>query len=106
MNKHAVLDTLDYPKAALRTLFVLHTHYKGLNVMALFRVMSERFGVGRPATESSYKALLDAGLAEMVDMKINGRSFKVIKITDVGNKIAIKLRQIVSVLDSVRLSGE
>ncbi len=98
MDKQSVLDPLDEPKAALRTLFILSVHSEGLNVMALYGVMKERFGVGRPATDSSYRALLGAGLVEVFNKKIEGRSLRVVKLTDRGLRAAIKIRGVVSVL--------
>jgi DNA-binding transcriptional ArsR family regulator len=92
------MDPLDEPKAALRVLIQLSIHSEGLNVTALYGEMSERFGVGRPATNSSYKALLDAGLVEVTDRKVRKRRLKMIRLTDRGRRISTKIRGILCIL--------
>ena len=98
MKKQTVIDPLDDPKAALRTLFVLSGQREGMNVMAMYMVMSERFGVGRPATDSSCVELVGAGLVEVNEVRRDGRRFKVVKLTDKGLRVAVKFREIVGIL--------
>jgi DNA-binding transcriptional ArsR family regulator len=69
MNAMHSLDELDEPKAALRMLMELSSNDQGMNVTWLYRAMKEEYGVGRPAVDTSYKALIRAGLAEAYDAK-------------------------------------
>jgi hypothetical protein len=93
------MDPLDYPKAALRMLLELSKNLEeGLNVIRLYETMNERFGVGRSATSSSYKALLSADLVEVNKKKVEGHNFSMIKLTAKGLEVSIKIREIATIL--------
>ena len=100
MVVHKVLDPLDEPKASLRTLFILSKHVEGLNVMALHEEMKSFFGVGRPATDTSYTALVGAGLVEVVEGWSGRHKVKIVRLTERGHRISIKLREIISILQN------
>jgi len=100
MVVHKVLDPLDEPKASLRTLFILSKHVEGLNVMALHEEMKSFFGVGRPATDTSYTALVGAGLVEVAEGWSGRHKVKIVKLTERGKRVAIELRKIISILQN------
>jgi hypothetical protein len=95
MNVMYTLDELDEPKAALRVLMELSSNAQGMNVTWLYRVMKEAYGVGRPAVDTSYKALMRVGLAEMYETKGAGsRKVKVVMLTSLGHEVESKVREI------------
>jgi len=91
-----VLDELDEPKAALRMLLMLSANQQGMNVTWLYRAMREVYGVGRPAAESTYKALMGAGLVGVEEMTGSGTrsKLKVIALTPLGVEVALKIGEI------------
>jgi hypothetical protein len=93
-----LLDNLDEPKATLRLLVELSIHLEGMNVTWLYQVMKENYGVGRPAVDTSYKALIRSGLAEEYDAKGSKSKLKVIQLTLLGQKIATKINEIEGIL--------
>ena len=97
-----IIDDLDEPKATLRVLLELSIHLEGMNVMWLYQVMKENYGVGRPAVDTSYKALIRSGLAVAYDAKGSKSKLKVIQLTLLGQKVAAKINEIESILVDVK----
>jgi hypothetical protein len=97
-----MLDELDEPKAALRILMELSSHDQGMNVTWLYRVMKEGYSVGRPAVDTSYKALIRAGLAEADDLKGPTTRVKVITLTSLGHEVESKVREIDGIIGDAK----
>jgi len=95
-----ILDELDEPKAALRVLVELSNSVQGMNMTGLYRVMREGYKVGRPAVDTSYKALIRAGLAEVYDDKGPRSKLKIIQISSLGEEVVLKIREIESLVPS------
>ena len=99
-----VLDELDEPKAALRMLLMLSANQQGMNVTWLLREMREVYGVGRPAVESTYKALMGAGLVGSDYMMGSGAGSKlrVIALTQLWVEVALKIGEIGVILGGAK----
>ena len=99
-----VLDELDEPKAALRMLIELSLNLQGMNVTWLYKVMEETYSIGRSAVDTSYKALVKAGLVESYDAKGSRSNYKVITLTKLGNEVMQKIREIERIMvDAARI---
>jgi DNA-binding PadR family transcriptional regulator len=101
-----ILDELDEPKASLRMLLLLSVNLQGMNVVMLYRAMKEAHNVGRPAVDTTYKALVRAGLAEAYEMTDSGSGskLKVIALTPLGIEVASKIVEIERVIGDAKKS--
>ena len=88
-----ILDELDEPKAPLRVLVELSNSVQGMNMTGLYRVMREVYNVGRPAVNTSYKALIRARLAEVYDAEGPRSKLRIIQITSLGEEVVLRIRR-------------
>ena len=102
MNVMHTLDELDEPKAALRVLIELSSNDQGMNVTWLYRAMKEGYGGGRPAVDTSYKALIRAGLAMTYETKGPTSKVKVIILTSLGYEVESKIREIERIIGDAK----
>ncbi len=102
INAMHMLDGLDEPKAALRMLIELSSSIQGMNVTWLYRVMREKYSVGRPAVDSSVKALMEAGLVEEYESNGARSRLKVIILTQLGDEIVLRLRDIETIMEGAK----
>ncbi len=83
------LDGFDEARASMRMMKALNEQPQGgATVMELYRLMDDRYGVGRTAVDSSLKALVELGLvtvSKQVRIKANiltDRGFKVARVVE------------------------
>ena len=82
------LDIFDGSRAIARLLILLQEEIRGMHVTGTYRLMKERYGVARTATDSSLKAAIQLGLVEQYE----SGEYTVNMITPRGNIVAIKVK--------------
>ena len=92
------ISLLDEAGATLRLLLILYEK-DGVNLSELRRMMKERYGVGRAATDSSRIALLRLGLIEERRGKIGPNPSVLTYLTEKGRIVAERVQKLKELLE-------
>ena len=83
------LNKFDGSRAIARLLILLHDKRgQGLPVTGMYRLMKERYGVARTATDSSLKSAIELGLVEQYE----SGEYTLNTLTARGEMVAVKVK--------------
>ena len=85
------LDIFDGSRAIARLLILLHDNRgQGLPVTGTYRLIKERYGVARTATDSSLRSAIELGLVEQYE----SGEYTLNTLTARGDVVAVKIKEL------------